>query len=335
MLKFQFYFLLLIAFTIVDVKAQDIHWSQFNDNQIFQNPGNAGNFKGDYRIISNYRNQWKSVTTPFRTLSFSGDTHFEKNKKIGLGVLFFNDVAGDGKFRTIEFQTNFSYLIKLSSDSTHTFRPGINIGINHRQVNWDQFSFDNQYNGVTYDASLPTFENYQNQKNTNVSIGLGGVYEYFINNHKKITGGIGIYNLNRPNQGFFSEKVKRDIRTSIFAKGTYQLNYDWDLMPSISIQLQGKYKEIILGSTAKYTLIDKLGEYRAVYVGAFFRNRDAGYVSVGLDYQNWFVGLSYDINVSKLVPASNLRGGVELAARYIINRFKPKKIIHRVCPDYI
>ncbi len=335
MLKFQLYFLLLFTTLCCGVAAQDIHWSQFNNNQIFQNPGNAGNFKGDYRFITNYRDQWRSVTTPFSTFSFSADSRLVKHNKIGIGGLFFNDVAGDGKFRTIEFQTNFAYLIKLSTDSTHTIRPGINIGINHRQVNWDQFSFDNQYNGIAYNAALPTFENYQNQKNTNLSLGVGAVYEYFSNDHKKLTGGVGFYNLNRPNQSFYGEKVKRDMRTSLFVKGTYPMNKDWDLIPSISLQFQGKYREFIMGSSLKHTLIDQLGEYRAVYVGAWFRSKDAGYFTVGLDYQSWFLGLSYDINISKLVPASNLRGGIEFAARYIINRFKPKKILHRACPEYI
>ena len=113
------------------------------------------------------------------------------------------------------------------------------------------------------------------------------------------------------------------------------MNKDWDLIPSISLQFQGKYREFIMGSSLKHTLIDQLGEYRAVYVGAWFRSKDAGYFTVGLDYQSWFLGLSYDINISKLVPASNLRGGIEFAARYIINRFKPKKILHRACPEYI
>jgi len=62
---------------------------------------------------------------------------------------------------------------------------------------------------------------------------------------------------------------------------------------------------------------------------------DANYFTVGVDYQNWFVGLSYDVNLSKLVPASNNRGGFEIAVRYILNKFKPKQTIHRACPDYI
>lgn len=333
--QLKLYIFLFCATLLYSVQAQDIHWSQFNDNQIFQNPGNAGHFNGDYRIIANYRQQWKSVTIPFTTLSFSGDTRLEKNKNIGLGALFFDDVAGDGKFRTVEFQTNASYLYKLTADSVHTIRPGINIGVNHRQVNWDQYKFDNQYNGSFYDPSMPTNELYQSEKNTNISIGLGAVYEYQLSARKKITAGIGFYNLNRPNQGFYLEKVKRDIRTSIFAKGLYELNDDWDLVPSISFQVQGKYRELILGSSAKYTLINRLGQYKAVYFGAWFRNKDAGYLSAGLDYQSWFFGVSYDFNFSKLVPASNARGGIEFAARYIINRFKPKKIVHRICPDYI
>ena len=65
------------------------------------------------------------------------------------------------------------------------------------------------------------------------------------------------------------------------------------------------------------------------------RNKDACMLTLGYDHQDLFVGLSYDINLSKLLPASNARGGFEIALRYIINRFKPKRADHRVCPDYI
>ena len=75
--------------------------------------------------------------------------------------------------------------------------------------------------------------------------------------------------------------------------------------------------------------------YSALYGGIWYRNRDAAYLTFGYDYQDLFVGISYDINLSKLVPASHLRGGIEFAVRYVIRKFKPKRIIHRVCPDYI
>lgn len=315
--------------------GQDIHWSQFNDIPLFQNPGNAGQFNGDYRFVANYRNQWKSVTVPFSTISISADTRLYNRKNIGIGLLFFHDVVGDGKLRTLELQGNLSYLIKITADSLHTIRPGINIGMNHRQVNWDQLYFDNQFNGINFDPSLPTNENYQSDRKTNASFGVGAVYEYYKNKRQKISAGLGFYNLNRPNQGFYTETVPRDIRMNLFAKALYKLDIDWDLVPSINYSIQGKYRELIIGSSVKYTLVERVGAYRALYGGVWFRNRDAAYLSIGMDYQDWFVGLSYDINFSKLVPASNLRGGFEIATRYIIHHFKPKKALHRVCPDFI
>jgi hypothetical protein len=82
-------------------------------------------------------------------------------------------------------------------------------------------------------------------------------------------------------------------------------------------------------------LLQNAKSYRALYAGLWYRNKDAAYLSIGMDYQDWFVGISYDINFSKLVPASNLRGGFEIATRYILHHFKPKKVNHRVCPDFI
>ena len=319
----------------LNLVAQDIHWSQFNDIPLFQNPGNAGHFNGDYRFGANYRNQWKSVTEPFSTLALSADTRSNKHKELGYGLLLLHDVSGDGKLRTLEMQFNVSYLIKLSNDSIHTFRPGINIGMNHRQVNWNQLYFDNQFNGKTLDPSLPSNELFQTDRRTNFSLGVGGVYEYFRSKREKLSAGVGIYNLNRPDQGFYGVHIPRDIRINLFVKAFRKLDVDWDLLPALNFSLQGPYRELLLGSSVKYTLIDRSGIYRAIYGGLWFRNRDAAYLSLGIDYQSWFAGISYDINFSKLVPASNARGGIEFAVRYILNYFKPSKSLHRVCPDFI
>ncbi|MCH2231452.1 MAG: PorP/SprF family type IX secretion system membrane protein [Crocinitomicaceae bacterium] len=329
--------LLLSVSLILSLLAygQDIHWSQFSDNPIFQNPGNTGHFKGDIRFVGNFRDQWRAVTRPYSTISLSVDGNNNKLKNLGYGLLFFHDVTGDGSLRTIEVQGNLSYHLKLTADSMHTIRPGVNIGINHRQLDFSQYYFDNQYDGISYNPALATNEILQTDRKTNFSIGVGSIYQFYKNERVNIIAGIGAYNLNKPNQGFYNEVIKRDIRANIFAKGIYKLNYDWDLVPAFNFSIQGKYREMVLGSSIKYTLINKLGQYRALYGGLWYRNRDAGFISVGMDYQSWFVGLSYDINFSKLTPASRTRGGFEIAVRYILTRFKPKKMIHRICPDYI
>ena len=331
MTKRIFLSILVLSFYQISF-GQDVHWSQFNDNQLFQNPGQAGHFDGDYRFIANYRDQWRSVTVPFSTFSISADAKF---KDYGVGLLISNDQAGDGKFRTVEVQGNFSRLFKITKDSVHTIRPGINFGMNHRQINWDALYFDSQYNGYIFNPSAATNETYQNDRKTNLSLGLGSLYEWRKNERFKVLSGFGIYNLNRPDQGFYTEKIQRDIRFTIFAKGTFKINQKWDAVPSLQFNNQGVYRELLLGGSAKYYLTSSTKVYQALYGGIWYRNRDAAYLTFGYDYKDFFAGISYDINFSKLVPASRARGGIEIAVRYIIRTFKPKRIIHRVCPDYI
>lgn len=310
--------------------GQDIHWTQFNDNPLFQNPGNAGAFKEDLRIIANYRNQWRSVTVPFSTSSFSVDT---KYKQWGLGFLGFHDQVGDGKLSTLEGQANISYSLGFDRLANHSFRPGLNIGFNYRQVNWDLLYFDNQYNGYIFNPNAPTNETFQSDSKMNLSVGLGVIDDWKWNEQWTFHSGIACFNLNRPNQGFYNEVVLRDVRWTIFTKASYLLNTDWTIQPSFQWSKQGVYQELMLGGLARYAFSQR--DKIQLYGGLWWRNRDAIAINLAYEKGPMYVGISYDINYSKLVPASNARGGFELSFKYVLSRFKPKQIIHRVCPDFI
>jgi type IX secretion system PorP/SprF family membrane protein len=314
--------------------GQDIHWSQFNDNPIFQNPANTGEFNGDTRFIGNFRDQWRSVSVPFQTFNVCVD---RKSKHFNYGLLMFHDQAGDGKLKTIEAMVTLSKTFKLTSDSVHILTGGINLGINHRQVNTDAFYFDSQYNGYIFNPLLPTNEIFQTDRKTNANIGLGAQYGWNISSRKYLKIGLSAFNLNRPNQGFYQDVIKRDLRWVWQVKYSQALNARWDILPSLQYSKQGTYDEVMLGSSVRYYLpgSDRNYTHKALLAGVWSRARDAQILSVGCEYKDWFVGLSYDINTSKLVPASKARGGFEIAVRYIMYRFKPKRIDHRVCPDFI
>lgn len=319
---------------ITSVFSQDIHWSQYDHNPVLLNPGNVGRFDGDYRFHLNYRSQWKSVTVPFSTISISAEA---KNiyKNINVAAFLMHDVEGDGKMRTVEFQPAISYTLKLTSDSTQLLRPGVQLGINSRSLNSSAFYFDSQWNGQKFDKTLPTNETFAAESRTNFTMGAGITYEYQKGKRHRIIAGVGLFNLTRPNQSFFGAKIHRKMRFNLFAQAEYKVGFDWDILPSARLNLQGKYKELTLGSQVRYILTDRLGEYRALLAGAYFRTGDAFYLSAGMEYQNWWLGLSYDINTSTLTPASRYRGGFELSLRYIFTKFKPKVVKHRACPDFI
>jgi len=60
-------------------------------------------------------------------------------------------------------------------------------------------------------------------------------------------------------------------------------------------------------------------EYNPVnfYLGSWYRVKDAIIPYVGLEFGDFRIGMTYDVNVSSLKPGSNLRGGSEFSLIYI------------------
>lgn len=316
-------------------RAQDIHWSQFWYNPLFLNPGNTGNYKGTNRFVANYRNQWKSVSIPFQTTAISAEHRLEKWRDLSLGAQFFHDVVGDGEFQTVEFLTSASIAHSFLDDLI-TLRPGITLGLNQRRLNPGAFFFDNQFDGTQFVPGLPTGELLQSDQTTNFTLSLGATANYVLPfTGNPIDFGISLFNINRPNQGFFTQKVKRDRRLNIQARYLHPLSKNQHILPAFQFNTQGKYKEFILGSEYRYILLDRLGDYRAVEAGLWYRTADAAILSLGLGYQSWHFGLSYDINLSSLLPASNGRGGIEFSLRYILTRISVDNQKRKICPDFI
>jgi type IX secretion system PorP/SprF family membrane protein len=326
--------LFIFALCGLNSYSQDIHFSHVNRQPIYQNPANSGLFDGDFRFTANYKDQWRQVSVPFSTVALAMDSKWKK-KGLNYSLLLFHDQVGDGKFQTLELMGALGKTIQLDVDSIHTVSAALQFGLNYRTLDPSKFYFDNQFNGVSFDPNLPTNEVLNNNSKSNINVSAGVVYQWNKSKDEKFTGGISLHNINRPDQSFYGEPLKRDARLSLFGIYDYRLNYDLAIIPGLSFNIQGKYRELLPGAQVRYYLVDRLGEYRAIDGGIWFRSRDAVIVRAGIAINNWSFAMSYDTNISKLIPASNARGGLELSAHYILRRFKPASIKHRICPDYI
>lgn len=317
--------------------AQDIHLSMWDLSPLNLNPGNTGQFDGDYRFNANHRNQWSSVTVPFTTYAISADArNILGHKPYSAGIQINQDRAGDGKFNTFQVNLNGAYAHSIKGDSLHQLSLGVAFGMTNKNLSYDPLQFDAQYDGFQYVSSLSNQESFERASRTYVNAGLGLAYFKQIDKRKLIRGGVSAFNLLRPKQSFFNDNdVRLDVRYNLRLMAEWKVADQWDVMPTFLLSIQGKYRELNIGSNVRYVLTDFMGMYRAVWGGMFYRNKDATFISLGLDYDAWKVGLNYDLNVSTLRPASNLRGGFEIAVQYIIKFTQPKRIMHRICPDYI
>ena len=104
MRKSIFILLLIFAFNL---KAQDIHFSQFTISKIGLNPGLVGSQQADYKTRFQKRTQWKSVANPFSTIAIGFEAK-SLMKKTAAGFEFFNDKAGDAHFTTSKFNAAIS-----------------------------------------------------------------------------------------------------------------------------------------------------------------------------------------------------------------------------------
>ncbi len=308
--------------------AQDIHFSQFNQAPARLNPALTGAFKGSYRIAGIYRSQWGSVSVPYSTVAFSGDAHnFLKKKGLGVGVDFFFDQAGDGNLGTLNFNASGSYQIRVNTNSHLT--GGLQLGFSQRQIDQSNLVFGNQAGAG---GSLESFN--PNSSYMNASAGLAWQTKFA--SRKNLEVGIAFHNLTQPDINFYdNEEYRLDMRISFHAKYQFKVAEKVDLIPSVLYMNQGPHQQLTPGISGKYILDNRSHNYRAVYLGLWTRAGDAGFVSMGMDWNTLNVGLSYDFTYSDFTVASRYRGGFELSFIYIFKESLPERKFFKTCPDYL
>ena len=117
--------ILFIVLLIVmrSMNAQDPSFSQFFSSPLNVNPALTARINSDWRVISNFRDQWLGPASPYATGTISYDAkvlqkkipnvHEEKNT-LGLGGMLMYDYAMDGIMKSVYASANMSYNIVLA-----------------------------------------------------------------------------------------------------------------------------------------------------------------------------------------------------------------------------
>ncbi len=301
------------------------------------NPALTGQFRGDYRLNSNFKNQWSSVSEPFQTFSFSGEANrlIRSYQPLSFGLVFLTDQAGAGNLKTNQFNISLGQTWKLNADSSLSAGAGLQFGLTGRSIDFNAFSFDQQYNGSRFNNSRSNGETFERNSFNYLNLNLGTNLNYHLDRRKYYSLGLSFYNLNQANQSFQNSNIPLDIRSQFYLRINQEISEKLDLQPSIYYSSQGTFSEVFFGSNLKYYYSSSSSLKRNLYAGLWYRNKDAFIAMVGMDYNEWRAGVSYDINVSDLDVASNNRGGIEFSLIYIIDQFKPMNRKFKRCPKFI
>ncbi len=311
--------------------SQDWHFSQFNQAPLLINPAAAGSYQGDYRANMNYKTQWSSVATPFKTMAASFDMPALRNyngyKMTGLGISFLRDKAGKSEYGFTQINLNVSQAVAVSKFQELSI--GLSFGYGQVAANLNGLRWDNQYNGVEYDPSLATGEGLYFPKSNYFDISAGFLARFFDQNLNESQVGISASHLNRPWQGTLSDVNTDVLRMKIIAHGRTEIPVGQapgtSIIPSAYVALQSASTEYVGGLNVKTSLGMKslytgYNSQSYLYIGGFYRYRDALIANVAYEYRSMLkVGFSYDINFSLLTPASASRGGMEISLAWLGN----------------
>lgn len=318
--------------------GQDILFSQPNEAPIILNPANAGS-QYDLRVAANFREQWRSITSPYRTIATSIDGKVlrpsQSGSSLGFGLVVFNDVAGEGNLTTNQVNLCISGKVHLSS--SQNLSAGIFGGFVQRRISTNNLSWGNQYNGLNYDETIASDESFSNPNYTNGDFGAGIQWSYgkgasTLSSNDKFgaQAGFAVFHINTPRIGFYEIADELFLRYVFHLSGAYEIkNTNMQVAPLFLFEKQGPAKLIYFGSYVKYSL-QKASKYtgnlnsRTIGIGGFLRGGDAAVVAAKCELGQFAFGLSYDINISSLSNVSYGRGGFELSLSYMAASKKSK-----------
>jgi len=316
--------LLILAAHLIggSLLAQDINFSQFYELPLLRNPALAGTYRGDVRITTAYRNQWNSVTVPYKTQALGAELKMgvsqSSNDYLSLGVQVTNDLAGDSKLGKTQLLPMLAYHKSLSAGSDLYLSFGFMGGFVQQRFDPTQLKFDDQFVNGAYSPTNPTQQTFNNTNNTYldgaVGVKLSGVLGY---DTRYYFGGA-YFHFNQPKVAFDAASDIRLNRKFVINAGLSAPTSETDrLVFYLDYFMQGGARQAQGGLLYTHDLVQEdLDLGVSLSGGAFIRWNDAIIPVVKLSYYSWAFGATYDVNISKLRTASMARGGFELTLSY-------------------
>lgn len=329
---FAFTFLLAAAAMITPtaVKAQDPGFSQFFASPLTLNPALTGKFNGVVRVAGNYRNQWPSINQAFITSTISVDapilaSKLPENDTWGIGFMGMNDKTAAGALNSNYFSFSTAYHKSLDEDGYHQLGVGFQGAYANRTLDGTALHFEDQLNLNGTWAPISPSESISGRM---VSVhyfdfGLGALYNASTDGNNNYYLGVSAYHLNHPKESFLGvDTVNVPTRLTLHGGGYFPIQGSPStIYVSALMNNQAGAREYVLGGA--WAVAASTDETNPVnfYAGLWGRitnnTTDAVIPYVGLDYSDFSLGVTYDVNVSSLKTASQSRGGIEISLIYI------------------
>lgn len=325
----KFSLFLLLTLLTLGLRAQDPNFSQFFVSPLTLNPAMTGKFNGDFRIAGNYRDQWPSISKAFVTSTVSFDAPILRAKLSeldtwGVGVMAMTDRTANGILSTNLLSLTTAYHKGLDENGLHQFGVGFQATYNTKRLDGTKLNFEDELDdlgGWTRPSAEVTLNDRQ-LNSTYFDVSAGFLYNGSTDGFNNFYLGASAYHLNKPRESFNGDAFYTlNPRYTLHAGGAIPLG---DATRSIYLSslysTQAGANNIVIGGAFGIALNDEPENPSNFFAGVWtrFNNvNDAIIPYVGLEFNGFRLGASYDVNISSLKTASQSRGGLEISLIFI------------------
>lgn len=309
--------------------AQDVHLSQFYTAQLNLNPALGGYYEGEFRVAGNYRSQWAQIDKPITTAMIAMDRKFYLySDEIDVGIIAINDQFAGFNMNTNKIFLSGSYKKRIKYNE---FRLGAQVGFVLKSTDLTTQTFPNQwvYETGEFDPNVANGENSLAQSQNFIDVNLGASWSKAFKNFKPLIG-ISLFHVNRPKDTFFDEATENlRMRQVIHTEVIIDVSSKVTIEPKLMYMWTVKAQNALAGANVKRHF--KMSKVQNVYAGVLYRdgfgrNNDAIIPLVGLTYNQFDIGFSYDVNISGLSAYSPRKSTLEFSLIYTGPLFSPKNL---------
>jgi type IX secretion system PorP/SprF family membrane protein len=333
---------LLFCFSLIccvfSSKAQDPNFSQFFASPLTLNPALTGKFDGEFRIAGNYRNQWPTINNAFTTATISMDAGILRNTipdydQFGVGIMAFTDKSGNGVLQNNFLALSTAYHKALDENGFHQIGLGFQGTYVNKRLDIASLKFESMLRADGFTGLMDESFSSNQIKLSYFDMNLGILYNGTTDGANNFYLGASMYHVNHPKESFKQGDYLLDPRVTIQAGGMVPVGEYNAFHFSANHSRQANATNTVIGGAYMINVSQDLGNPTNLYLGSWYRFGDAIIPYVGLEFGEFQLGASYDVNTSSLKPASNMRGGAEISLIYIKKHTDPnaKKLN---CPKF-
>lgn len=317
----KFFSILFLGFAGIAF-GQDPNFSQFFASPLTLNPALTGKFDGSFRVAGNYRNQWPSINNAFTTATISVDAGILKKTipefdQFGVGVMAFTDKSGNGVLQNNYLALSTAYHKALDENGFHQLGLGFQGTYVSKRLDISSLKFESM---LRSDGFTGLMDESFNGNELNVSyfdMNLGFLYNGSTDGSNNYYVGASMYHINRPKESFKQGNYVLEPRITLQGGAMLPIGEFNAIHFSANFSRQANATNTVFGGAYMLNVNQNEGNPTNLYLGSWYRFGDALIPYVGLEFGEFHLGATYDVNISSLKPASNMRGGAEISLIYI------------------